>query len=112
MAYLERLATTATSPPSENHNHGAVVFGAVVGAVLGSALIGLAGYFMCTKRKSESFGHQRLYDDTRNDPGNEMLEQIELIVALIAFIYDRVELCKQPYYLHFQNTKQLFFLFS
>ncbi|XP_008114284.1 mucin-15 [Anolis carolinensis] len=52
----------------ENHTHGAVVFGAIVGGMLGSALIGLAGYFMCAKRKSESFGHQRLYDDTRNDP--------------------------------------------
>ncbi|XP_060621872.2 mucin-15 [Anolis sagrei] len=52
----------------ENHTHGAVVFGAIVGAMLGSALIGLAGYLMCTKRKAESFGHHRLYDDTRNDP--------------------------------------------
>ncbi|XP_062974868.1 mucin-15 isoform X2 [Elgaria multicarinata webbii] len=49
-------------------SHGAVVFGAIVGAVLGSALIGLVGYFMCGTRKSELFGHQRLYDDTRNDP--------------------------------------------
>ncbi|XP_078239170.1 mucin-15 isoform X1 [Pogona vitticeps] len=61
-------SSEAREHQQENHNHGAVVFGAVVGAVLGSALIGLAGYFMCTKRKSESFGHQRLYDDTRNDP--------------------------------------------
>ncbi|XP_042302402.1 mucin-15 [Sceloporus undulatus] len=52
----------------ENHSHGAVVFGAIVGAALGSALIGLVGYFMCGKRKTESFGHQRLYDDTRSDP--------------------------------------------
>lgn len=63
---------------------------------------------MCAKRKSESFGHQRLYDDTRNDPGNEILEQIELTVALITLYYDNVELYKQPYCPHFQNTEQFF----
>ncbi|XP_054828287.1 mucin-15 [Eublepharis macularius] len=55
-------------PKKEDHSNGGVIFGAIVGAVLGSALIGLVGYFMCAKRKSEGFVHQRLYDDTRSDP--------------------------------------------
>ncbi|KAL8169773.1 UNVERIFIED_CONTAM: hypothetical protein K2H54_057362 [Gekko kuhli] len=55
-------------PRKDNYSNGGVIFGAIVGAVLGSALIGLVGYFMCKKRKSDGFVHQRLYDDTRNDP--------------------------------------------
>ncbi|XP_053245431.1 mucin-15 [Podarcis raffonei] len=58
----------AREPQKENHSNGAVVFGAIVGAILGCALISLVGYFMCGKRKTDSFAHQRLYDDMRNDP--------------------------------------------
>ncbi|XP_015746597.2 mucin-15 [Python bivittatus] len=58
----------ARETPKANPSKGAVIFGTIVGAMFGSALIGLAGYFICGKRKPESFGHQRLYDDTRNDP--------------------------------------------
>ncbi|XP_044281709.1 mucin-15 [Varanus komodoensis] len=58
----------AREPPKEKHRHGAVIFGAIIGAVLGSALIVLIVYFMCGQKKSAAFGHQRLYDDTRNDP--------------------------------------------
>ncbi|XP_034973500.2 mucin-15 [Zootoca vivipara] len=58
----------AREPQKENRSNGAVVFGAIVGAVLASALISLVGYFMCGKRKTDSFAHQRLYDDMRNDP--------------------------------------------
>ncbi|XP_070813644.1 mucin-15 [Pituophis catenifer annectens] len=61
-------STGAREAPKESHSNGGVIFGTIVGAMLGSALIGLAGYLICGKRKSESFGHQRLYDDTRNDP--------------------------------------------
>lgn len=64
---------------ADNHSNGGVIFGAIVGVVLGTALIGLAGYFMCKKRKSEGFVHQRLYDDTRNDPGNKSLTIREAI---------------------------------
>ncbi|XP_032659600.1 mucin-15 isoform X1 [Chelonoidis abingdonii] len=56
-------------PNKENRHSAGVVFGAIVGAILGSALIGLIGYFICGKRKSGSFSHQRLYDDTRTEPG-------------------------------------------
>lgn len=62
-------------PFADNHNKGGTVFGAIVGAVLGCALISLVGYFICGKRKPKSFAHQRLYDDTRNDPGKEISEQ-------------------------------------
>ncbi|NXF48431.1 MUC15 protein, partial [Oceanites oceanicus] len=49
-------------------NKGGVIVGVIVGAILGSILIGLIGYFKCSKKRSESFSHRRLYDDTRNDP--------------------------------------------
>ncbi|NWH27082.1 MUC15 protein, partial [Grus americana] len=49
-------------------NKGGVIVGVIVGAILGSILIGLIGYFICGKKRSESFSHRRLYDDTRNDP--------------------------------------------
>lgn len=64
---------------SENRSNGAVVFGAIVGAILGCALISLVGYFMCGKRKTDSFAHQRLYDDMRNDPGNEAAKRTETL---------------------------------
>lgn len=52
-------------------NKGGMIVGVIVGAILGSILIGLIGYFICGKKRSESFSHRRLYDDTRNDPGKE-----------------------------------------
>ncbi|NXU28421.1 MUC15 protein, partial [Thalassarche chlororhynchos] len=52
----------------EKTNKGGVIVGVIVGAILGSILIGLIGYFICGKKRSESFSHRRLYDDTRNDP--------------------------------------------
>ncbi|XP_009584216.1 PREDICTED: mucin-15 [Fulmarus glacialis] len=52
----------------EETNKGGVIVGVIVGAILGSILIGLIGYFICGKKRSESFSHRRLYDDTRNDP--------------------------------------------
>lgn len=65
---LTKSSGETSEPRKDNHSNGGVIFGAIVGVVLGTALIGLAGYFMCKKRKSEGFVHQRLYDDTRNDP--------------------------------------------
>uniref|UniRef100_A0A7M4EJR5 Mucin 15, cell surface associated n=1 Tax=Crocodylus porosus TaxID=8502 RepID=A0A7M4EJR5_CROPO len=56
------------SHATSKHYNGEIVFGATVGTFLGFALIGLIGYVMCRKRKSEPFCHQRLYDDTRSDP--------------------------------------------
>ncbi|NXJ92969.1 MUC15 protein, partial [Corythaixoides concolor] len=52
----------------EKSNKGGVMVGVIVGAILGSMLIGLIGYFICGKKRSELFSHRRLYDDTRNDP--------------------------------------------
>ncbi|XP_074004724.1 mucin-15 [Numenius arquata] len=52
----------------EKTNKGGVIVGVIVGAILVSVLIGLIGYFICGKKRSESFSHRRLYDDTRNDP--------------------------------------------
>ncbi|NWU58467.1 MUC15 protein, partial [Dromas ardeola] len=52
----------------EKTNRGGVIVGVTVGAILGSILVGLIGYFICGKKRSESFSHRRLYDDTRNDP--------------------------------------------
>ncbi|XP_063149185.1 mucin-15 [Candoia aspera] len=61
-------STEAREAAEANPSNGVVIFGTIVGAMLGSTLIGLVGYFICRKRKPELFGHQRLYDDTRNDP--------------------------------------------
>lgn len=49
-------------------NKGGIIVGVIVGAILVSILVGLTGYFICCKKRSESFSHRRLYDDTRNDP--------------------------------------------
>ncbi|NXG06159.1 MUC15 protein, partial [Sakesphorus luctuosus] len=49
-------------------NKGGVIVGVTVGAILGFILIGLIGYFIFGKKRSESFSHRRLYDDTRSDP--------------------------------------------
>ncbi|KAM9266576.1 mucin-15 [Cariama cristata] len=49
-------------------NKGGVIVGVIVGTILGSILIALIGYFICGKKRSESFSHRRFYDDTRNDP--------------------------------------------
>ncbi|NXT57193.1 MUC15 protein, partial [Pluvianellus socialis] len=53
---------------ADKTNKGGVIVGVIVGAILGSVLVGLIGYFICGKKRSESFSHRRLYDDTRNDP--------------------------------------------
>lgn len=45
--------------------------GITVGAILGSVLIGLVGYFIYAMKRPESFSHRWLYDDTRSDPGKE-----------------------------------------
>lgn len=45
-----------------------IIVGVIAGAILVSILIGLIGYFIYGKKRSESFSHRRLYDDTRNDP--------------------------------------------
>ncbi|NXJ66698.1 MUC15 protein, partial [Rostratula benghalensis] len=51
-------------------NKGGVIVGAIVGAIFVSILIGLIGYFICGKKRSESFSHRRLYDDTRSNSGS------------------------------------------
>ncbi|XP_010009223.1 PREDICTED: mucin-15 [Nestor notabilis] len=48
-------------------NNGGIIVVVIVGAILVPILIGLIGYFICGKKRSESFSHRRLYD-TRNDP--------------------------------------------
>ncbi|XP_012782510.2 mucin-15 [Ochotona princeps] len=50
----------------ENRNTG-VVFGTILGAILGVSLLSLVGYLLCGKRKTDLFSHRRLYDD-RNEP--------------------------------------------
>ncbi|XP_061855062.1 mucin-15 [Colius striatus] len=62
--------TTSSNSEDDNEDetNKGVVVGVIVGAILGSLLVGLIGYFICGKKRSESFSHRRLYDDTRNDP--------------------------------------------
>ncbi|NXK24526.1 MUC15 protein, partial [Arenaria interpres] len=64
-------STTSSNSKDANEektNKGGVIVGVIVGAILVSILIGLIGYFICGKKRSESFSHRRLYDDTRNEP--------------------------------------------
>ncbi|NXR10306.1 MUC15 protein, partial [Semnornis frantzii] len=49
-------------------NKGGIIGGVIVGFIVVSILIIMIGYFICGKKRSESFSHRRLYDDTRNDP--------------------------------------------
>ncbi|NXG25576.1 MUC15 protein, partial [Grallaria varia] len=70
--YNSSNPSTVSSNPKDasedkTNKEGAIV-GVTVGAILGSVLIGLIGYFICHKKRSESFSHRRLYDDTRSDP--------------------------------------------
>ncbi|NXE26400.1 MUC15 protein, partial [Ardeotis kori] len=70
----QNFSNSSTASPNskdvneDKTNKGGVIVGAILGAILGSILIGLIGYFICGKKRSESFSHRRLYDDTRNDP--------------------------------------------
>ncbi|NXG61274.1 MUC15 protein, partial [Hemiprocne comata] len=64
-------STTSSNSEDANEektNEVGIIVGAIVGALLGSVLIGLIGYLIWGKKRSESFSHRRLYDDTRNDP--------------------------------------------
>ncbi|NWU77179.1 MUC15 protein, partial [Onychorhynchus coronatus] len=64
----------SSAPPNpkdaneDKTNKEGVIVGVTVGAILGFILIGLIGYFIYGKKRSESFSHRRLYDDTRSDP--------------------------------------------
>ncbi|KAM5247239.1 mucin-15 [Ctenodactylus gundi] len=61
-----KLFPNTADSQKENRNTG-VVFGAILGAILGVSLLSLVGYLLCGKRKTDSFSHRRLYDD-RNEP--------------------------------------------
>ncbi|XP_017394223.2 mucin-15 [Cebus imitator] len=61
-----KLFPNTSDPQKENRNTG-IVFGAILGAILGVSLLTLVGYLLCGKRKTDSFSHRRLYDD-RNEP--------------------------------------------
>ncbi|NWH81567.1 MUC15 protein, partial [Piaya cayana] len=61
--------TSNAKDASEDKTYkGGLAVGVIVGVILVSVLIGLVGYFISCKKRSESFSHRRLYDDTRNDP--------------------------------------------
>ncbi|XP_073760940.1 mucin-15 isoform X2 [Callorhinus ursinus] len=59
-----------TSDPQEENKNTGVVFGTILGAILGASLLSLVGYLLCGKRKMDSFSHRRLYDD-RNEPAGQ-----------------------------------------
>ncbi|NWW98781.1 MUC15 protein, partial [Caloenas nicobarica] len=64
-------STTPSNPKDPNKdetNREGIIAGVIVGTILVFLLIALIGYFICHKKRSESFSHRRLYDDTRNDP--------------------------------------------
>ncbi|XP_052037357.1 mucin-15 isoform X1 [Apodemus sylvaticus] len=61
-----KLFPNTSDTTKENKNTG-IVFGGILGAILGASLLSLVGYLLCGQRKTDSFSHQRLYDD-RNEP--------------------------------------------
>ncbi|OBS69576.1 hypothetical protein A6R68_01883, partial [Neotoma lepida] len=61
-----KLFPNASDPQKETKNT-AIVFGTILGAILGASLLSLVGYLLCGQRKTDSFSHRRLYDD-RNEP--------------------------------------------
>ncbi|KAK2527329.1 hypothetical protein Q9966_010419 [Columba livia] len=66
------FSTTSSNPTDPNKDETSkegVIAGVIIGTILVFLLIGLIGYFICHKKRSESFSHRRLYDNTRNDPG-------------------------------------------
>ncbi|NXL92111.1 MUC15 protein, partial [Alectura lathami] len=67
-------SSTASSDAEETNKEKTtkegVIVGIIVAVILGSILIGLIGYFICGKKRPESFSHRRFYDGTRNNPDN------------------------------------------
>ncbi|KAM4846757.1 mucin-15 [Thomomys bottae] len=61
-----KLFPNSSDHQKENKNTG-IVFGAILGAILCVSLLSLVGYLLCGKRKTDSFSHQRLYEE-RNEP--------------------------------------------
>ncbi|XP_040601934.1 mucin-15 isoform X2 [Mesocricetus auratus] len=61
-----KLFSDSSDPPKGSKNTG-IIFGAILGGILGASLLSLVGYLLCGQRKTDSFSHRRLYDD-RNDP--------------------------------------------
>ncbi|XP_071074245.1 mucin-15 isoform X2 [Dasypus novemcinctus] len=61
-----KLFPNTPDSQEEDRNTG-VLFGAILGAILGASLLSLVGYLLCRRRKTDSFSHQRLYDE-RNEP--------------------------------------------
>lgn len=61
-----KIFSNTSDSQKENRNTG-VVFGAILGAILGASFLSLVVYLLCGKKKTDSFSHQRLYDD-RNEP--------------------------------------------
>ncbi|XP_068003915.1 mucin-15 [Melanerpes formicivorus] len=67
-SYLSTPAPHSKDANGDKTNKGGVIGGVIIGFILVSILIGVIGYFICGKKRSELFSHRRLYDDTRNDP--------------------------------------------
>ncbi|KAK7797932.1 hypothetical protein U0070_000474 [Myodes glareolus] len=61
-----KIYSNTSDSPKEYKNTG-IVFGGILGAILGASLLSLVGYLLCGQRKTDSFSHRRLYDD-RNEP--------------------------------------------
>ncbi|XP_003506560.1 mucin-15 [Cricetulus griseus] len=61
-----KLFSDSSDPQKGNKNTG-IIFGAILGGILGASLFSLVGYLLCGQRKTDSFSHRRLYDD-RNEP--------------------------------------------
>ncbi|CAH6776962.1 mucin-15 [Phodopus roborovskii] len=61
-----KLFSDSSDTQKGNKNTG-IIFGAILGGILGASLLSLVGYLLCGQRKTDSFSHRRLYDD-RNEP--------------------------------------------
>ncbi|XP_030056558.1 mucin-15 [Microcaecilia unicolor] len=52
----------------DSHSSTGVILGAIIGSILGVVLVSVVAYFLCVRKKPESFVHRRLYEDIRNEP--------------------------------------------
>ncbi|XP_078540339.1 mucin-15 [Lissotriton helveticus] len=90
--------------PKDAQTSGGVVFGAIIGSILGIVMILLVGYFICGVRKPDAFTHRRLYEDIKNEPVLRLDDSVEPYdVRYGASSYHNPTVVEEPEYRHVGN---------